>query len=139
MSVNDNDTAIDTTAACQSADDSSNNKESRLSYLKLAHTRVTSFHWSGQDVTVADAPADVFDAFIAQVVEEIVNVDRDQWDIFERWHIINACLDAEVLLLKELPEGRLTLTRHDEEEMRSTAPLSYDPEAGDMPTEGKED
>jgi hypothetical protein len=138
MSVNDNDTVIDTTAACQNADGCLSNKGSHLSYLKLAHTKVTSLHWNGQDVTVADAPADVFDAYISQVVEEIVNVDRDQWDIFERWHIINACLEADVLLLMELPEGCLILARPEEEERRSTTPLAYDPEVGDVTPEEKE-
>ena len=128
MSANDNDTVTDTTAACQSADGSLSNKGSRLSYLKLAHTKVTSFYWNGQDIIVADAPAEVFDAYMSHVVEEIVNVDRDQWDIFERWHIINACLEAEVLLLMEPPDGHLTLLRPDEEERRSTAPLVYNPE-----------
>ena len=138
MSVNDKDTATDTTEACQSADGCLSNKGSRLSYLKLAHTKVTSFHWKGQEITIADAPAEVFDAYISQVVEEIVNVDRDQWDIFERWHIINACLEADVLLLMELPEGCLTLLRPEEEEMRSTSPLVYHPEASDVTPEEKE-
>jgi hypothetical protein len=129
MSVTDNDTATDTTEACQSADSSSNSKGSRLSYLKLAHTRLTSFHWAGQEVTVSDAPPEVFDAFMAEVVEEIVHVDRAAWDIFDRWHIINACLEADVLILTERPDGRLTLALPDEEEMRPTAPLTHDSEA----------
>jgi hypothetical protein len=87
---------------------------------------------------VSDAPPEVFEAFIAEVVEEIVNVDRAQWDIFDRWHIINACLEADVLLLMELPDGRLILARPNEEEMRSTAPLAYDPEVGDVTPEDKE-
>ena len=51
----------------------------------------------------------MFDAFIAEVVEEIVNVDRTTWDIFDRWNVINACLEADVLLLTELPDGSLLL------------------------------
>ncbi len=78
---------------------------------------------------MSDAPPEVFDAFIAQVVEEIVNVDRSEWEIFERWHIINACLEADVLILRELPDGRLTLAFPDEEKMRPTASLAHDSEA----------
>ena len=75
---------------------------------------------------------------MSHVVEEIVHVDRDQWDIFERWHIINACLEADVLLLMELPDGRLMLARPEEEEMRVTASLAYNPEAGNVTPEEKE-
>src|SRR5262249_7251438 len=135
MSANDNDTATDTTEACQNAEGSSNSKGSCLSYLKLAHTKVTFFHRGGQDIIVADAPPEMFHAFITHVVEEIVNVDRDQWDIFERWHIINACLEADVLRLMEQSDGRLALLRPNEEEMRSTALIEDNPEAGDVTPE----
>jgi hypothetical protein len=138
MSVTDNDTATDTTEPCQNADSSLNSKGSRLSYLKLAHTRVTSFHLAGQEVTVSDAPPEVFDAFIAQVVEEIVHVDRAAWEIFDRWHIINACLEADVLILMELLDGRLTLALPDEEEMRPTAPLTHHSEADAVAPADKE-
>jgi hypothetical protein len=129
MSVTDNDTATDTTEPCQSADSSLNSKGSHLSYLKLAQTRVTSFQWGGQEAKVVDAPPEVFDAFITEAVEEIVNVDRAEWEIFERWHIINACLEADVLILTERPDGSLTLALPDEEEMRPTAPLTQNSEA----------
>jgi hypothetical protein len=136
MSATDNDTATDTTEPCQSADSSSNSKGSCLSYLKLAQTRVTSFHWAGEEVMVSDAPPEVFDAFIAQVVEEIVHVDRAAWEIFDRWHIINACLEADVLILTELPDGHLTLACPDGEKMRPAAPLTHDSEAdAGAPTE----
>ena len=138
MSVTDNDTATDTTEPCQSADSSLNSKGSRLSYLKLAQTRVTSFHWAGQEVTVSDAPPGVFDAFMAEVVEEIVHVDRAAWEIFDRWHIINACLEADVLILTELPDGHLTLACPDEEEMRPTAPLTHESEADAVASTEKE-
>ena len=105
MSVIDSAEVTSTIEPCQSAGSSLNSKVNTLSYLKLAQTRETSFLWRGQSLLVADAPAEAFDTWIAEVVEEIVNVDRERWDIYDRWNIINACLEAEVVLLAEV-EGQ---------------------------------
>jgi hypothetical protein len=68
----------------------------------------------------------VFDAFIAEVVEQIINVDRAVWNIHDRWNILNACLQADVLILTEVPGGRFQLTYQDEEEQLPVAPLTHD-------------
>ena len=56
-----------------------------------------------QTFVVRDAPPDVFDAFISEVVETIINVDRKKWPIFQKWRIINAAISEDVLEL--LPDG----------------------------------
>jgi hypothetical protein len=109
MSVIDNTGTTNTTEPCQSEESSLKSEEPGLSFLRLAQLKETSFQWEEETHQVADAPVEVFDAFIAEVVEEIVNVDRTIWDIFDRWNIINACLEADVLLLTELPDGSLLL------------------------------
>lgn len=96
-----------------------------MSYLKLAQTKVTSFLWRGQSQIVADAPAEAFDAWIAEVVEQIINVDRAIWNIYDRWNIINACLEAEVLTLSEVPgQGGSLQLAYAEEDIPTQALIS---------------
>lgn len=116
MSVIDSAEVTNITEPCQSAGSSSSSKVNTLSYLKLEQTRTTSFLWRGQSLLVADAPAEAFDPWIAEVVEQIINVDRTMWNIYDRWNIINACLEAEVLTLAEVEGGSLQLAYADEME-----------------------
>jgi hypothetical protein len=105
MSVIDNTGTTNTTEPCQSEESSLKSEEPGLSFLRLAQLKETSFQWEEETHQVADAPAEVFDAFIAEVVEQIMNVDRSEWSIFDRWNVINECLAAEVFILNILPEG----------------------------------
>lgn len=57
--------------------------------------------WNGQKHSVKDAPPDVFDAWICQYVEHIVNVDTSAWMTHDRWLIINAVLEADVLIIED--------------------------------------
>lgn len=86
-----------------------NSVESRLSYMKLEDSNNMYFHIGNQKYNVRTAQPAVFDSFISQSVEEIVNVDRSKWPIFQRWRIINACLPEEVLILEKLADGSLLL------------------------------
>src|SRR5690349_12529754 len=122
MSATDNEDRTSVTGHYPNDESSSSSKASSLSYLKLEHTRKTSFRWNGETYTVADAPASVFDAFIAVVVEQIINVDRSAWNIHDRWNIVNACLQAEVLTLTEDFGDGLQLAYPDEAEHRLAAP-----------------
>jgi hypothetical protein len=78
--------------------------------MKLEDSERMFFDIDGKSQNVETASAEVFDRFISAVVEEIVNVDRSKWPIFQRWRIINACLPEEVLLLEEQPDGSLLLS-----------------------------
>ena len=82
-------------------------QESISSYLRLEETLTTSFQLSDQKFTIRSAPANIFDAFISQVVENIKNVDRQKWDLHERWRIINYCLSNGVLHLTSGEAGQL--------------------------------
>lgn len=68
-------------------------------YLKLQQVSQTFLTWQSERYSVKDAPPDVFDAWIRQYVETILNVDTFQWDIFDRWQIINAVLDVGILVI----------------------------------------
>lgn len=78
--------------------------------MKLEDSERMFFDLDGKKQNVEIAPPEVFDAFISEVVEDIKNVDRAKWPIFQRWRIINACLPEDVLLLEERPDGSLLLS-----------------------------
>ena len=90
-------------------------QESTSPYLRLEETLTTSFQWGEQTFTIRSAPANVFDAFILQVVERIKNVDRQKWELHERWRIINFCLKGGVLQLTTGPDSQLLEVVSDEE------------------------
>jgi len=71
--------------------------------LKLLETPRTWFHWNESDVNVKEAPPEVFDAWISQYAL-ISNVDREKWEIFHRWDIINACIKGGRLKLQQSEE-----------------------------------
>ena len=56
---------------------------------------------------IRSAPANVFDEFISQVVGSIKNVDRQRWELHEKWRIINYCLGHGVLHLTSGEDGQL--------------------------------
>jgi hypothetical protein len=84
-------------------------KESHLLYMRLADSRIAFFSYAGVSFNVESSTAETFDAFISQAVEEIKNVDRAKWPIFQKWRIINACLEAESLILETSEDGSLSL------------------------------
>jgi len=75
--------------------------------LNLMDTPRTWFRWLGNEQNVKDAPAEVFDDWIAQYVDTINGVDRSTWEIFHRWGITNACIDGQLLVLVARPDGSL--------------------------------
>lgn len=66
-------------------------------HLELRNAAQTWFQVDGQEYSVKNAPPAVFDAWIRQFVEEIVNVDTSTWSVFQRWNIINAVLREGLL------------------------------------------
>lgn len=91
-------------------------------HLELKNVSRTYFHSEDDKKhTVLDAPANIFDAWIAQFVETIENVDRASWDIFQRWNIINAVLAEGLLCVVGLSDG-------DHLERMNVIPLEAKPE-----------
>jgi len=76
-----------------------------LNYMHLANVGQTFFTWNGQKYSVQSAPPDVFDQWIREVVDRIVNVDTATWEIFHRWQIVNAAISGKFLLLSEASDG----------------------------------
>jgi len=73
--------------------------------LNLMDTPRTWFHWNGDDYSVSAAPANVFDAWIRDYVEEIEDVDTAVWEIFQRWEIINTVIKGRLLMLQQREDG----------------------------------
>src|SRR5205807_3894239 len=71
--------------------------------LNLLDTPQTWFRFQGNEHNVKEAPPEIFDAWISQYAL-ISNVDREQWEIFHRWGVINACIRAGVLKLSQSEE-----------------------------------
>ena len=68
--------------------------------LNLMDAPRTSFRWNENDENVAAALPSVFDAWISEYVENITDVDRAEWEVFDRWEIINVCIKEGVLRLE---------------------------------------
>lgn len=86
--------------------------------LNLLETPQTWFHWNESDVNVKEAPPEIFDAWIAQYVDEITDVDRSTWEIFLRWEIINDCIKAGILRL-DLSEEKASIVEVESEAFSS--------------------
>ncbi len=69
-------------------------------YLELRKVGQTFLTFNGQRYSVEAAPPEIFDQWIRQFVNTILNVDTFLWDIFDRWQIINAVLDGGFLTLE---------------------------------------
>jgi hypothetical protein len=80
-------------------------KQVYLNHLELRKIGQTFFHWNRQKYSVRDAPPQIFDQWIRQFVESIVNVDIEKWDSFQRWNIINAVLNNGLLVIAQLQSG----------------------------------
>lgn len=65
----------------------------------VATVERTFLVFNEQKYTVKDAPPKVFDAWVSQFVETISNVDREEWELFQRWQVVNAALDGKFLVL----------------------------------------
>ena len=72
--------------------------------LNLMDAPQTSFRWNGKEENVAKASPETFDAWISQYVEEITDVDRATWEIFDRWEIINDFIRKGVLAVQTVEE-----------------------------------
>jgi hypothetical protein len=70
-------------------------------YLELKKAATTFLTWQGESFSVRQAPARIFDLWVRQFVEQIVNVDAQLWDIYDRWNIINELLKGGFLVLVE--------------------------------------
>jgi hypothetical protein len=77
--------------------------------MKLEDSKRTTFDFQDQSFTVSDATPEVFDAFVMEFTEDVLNVDRTKWPIFLRWRWINQSLMEGVLLLRVLSDGSLRL------------------------------
>lgn len=91
--------------------------------LNLLETPVTWFNWKGSEHTVKETPAEMFDQWIRQYVDQVVNVDVSVWEIFHRWGIINACINGKFLeLVDREGDGRL-LKEPDKQEKEDSSEL----------------
>lgn len=114
MLVIDSDTRISITSDCQKGESYLTRKRERAGVLlNLSETPRTWFHWNGKDENIREAPPEVFDAWISQYAL-ISNVDRDVWEIFHRWDIINLCIRSSVLRLQK-SEGKASIVEADSE------------------------
>lgn len=91
-------------------------KQGLSNYLALKHTTITFYRWQEERYSVRLSVATVFDAWVRQYVEEIVNVDTVEWDIYDRWGIVNELLRGGFLVLAE-EEGGTFLLRTKQEMM----------------------
>lgn len=67
----------------------------------LKTVAAASFEWEGKWYTIRQAPAPVFDVWVRQFVEQIEDVNTEQWDIFDRWGIVKALLNEKFLVLTQ--------------------------------------
>lgn len=74
-----------------------------------------------QKHSVKNAPPKVFDSWVSQFVKKISDVDRDEWEPFQRWQIINELLAGKFLVLR-LESGTFFLRSKAEE--KSSEPTS---------------
>ncbi len=51
----------------------------------------------------------VFDGWIRQFVDKILNVDVEEWDIYDRWQITNAVIAGQLLTLSAQDDGSAIL------------------------------
>lgn len=84
-------------------------KQGLSNYLALKNTAITFFRWQDERYSVRLSQASVFDAWVRQYVEEIVNVDTAEWDIYDRWDIVNELLKGGFLVLEEEERGTFIL------------------------------
>lgn len=70
-------------------------------YLELKKAATTFLTWQNEPFSVRAAPARIFDLWVRQFVEQIVDVDTQAWDIYDRWNIINELLKGGYLVLVE--------------------------------------
>ena len=54
------------------------------------------FQWEGQKYVVKDAPHQIFDQWVSQFFERIVNVK--EWDLIEKWNVIRVLLKKKFLV-----------------------------------------
>lgn len=57
------------------------------------------FQWEGQKYVVKDAPHQIFDQWVRQFFERIVNVE--EWDVIEKWSVIRVLLKKGWLVKKD--------------------------------------
>jgi hypothetical protein len=74
-------------------------------YLELKKAATTFLTWQNEQFSVRQAPARIFDLWVRQFVEEIVDVNTEEWDIYDRWNIINELLKGGFLVLVEANGG----------------------------------
>lgn len=70
-------------------------------FLSLKQAATTFLTWQGEQFSVRQAPAKVFDLWVRQFVEQIEDVNIEEWDIYDRWNIINELLKGGFLVLVE--------------------------------------
>lgn len=70
----------------------------------------------------------MFDGWIRQFVDIIKNVDTETWDMFDRWQIVNAVLDAQLLMFNgdvlERKKNLPTSEANSEEKTSVLVPIS---------------
>jgi hypothetical protein len=54
------------------------------------------------------SPAE-FDAWASAFVDTITGLDREEWDVFERWKFINCLLGERILKMEEQEDGTILL------------------------------
>ena len=77
-----------------------NNKQQQgtrlVDRIPLQALKTISLGFQGQEHTIRDCPANIFDAFVCQY-SEVEDVNREVWSPFQRWRIINFLLEDKAL------------------------------------------
>lgn len=81
---------------------------------------MTFFVWQNAKHNVRQAPPEIFDQWIRQYVEEIIDVNTQIWDKFDRWGIINEILKGGFLILFDEQNGTFSLRSKQEMEEESS-------------------
>lgn len=97
------------------------NKQVSRPYLELKKTVATSFVWQNEKHNLRNAPPLVFDEWIRQYVEIIKNVDTQEWDIFDRWQIVNAVLAEGIIEVVDADNGTFSLREVREAEEKTSS------------------
>lgn len=84
----------------------------------------TFYQWQGNELDVKHVLPAQFDEWASSFVDVITNVNREEWDVFDRWKYINTLLGENILAMHEQENGTILLM---ETEVFSSADISDEP------------
>lgn len=111
--------------------------ENNVKMLNLLDAPRTWFLYNKNEYSVSEAPPDVFDAWIRQHVEEITGVNTTVWEIYDRWFIIDACIEEDVLFLQDMGDGNQSIEEKASDDS-SDSEVKEEEKASDLTSELEE-